>query len=131
MWHSLDRSEWCKDRAALLLSTELVKLLVEAPGPGSWLGQHCACTVPPTATSFHRRACVDRGPAPARTGSVTGLHIERLGRTSQPSTISYLDAGVVYIGSACGDSQLIRWVATCVWHDGLHTLWCGGERGLA
>uniref|UniRef100_A0A1D1ZT42 DNA damage-binding protein 1 n=1 Tax=Auxenochlorella protothecoides TaxID=3075 RepID=A0A1D1ZT42_AUXPR len=40
--------------------------------------------------------------------SVTGLHIERLGRTSQPSTISYLDAGVVYIGSACGDSQLIR-----------------------
>lgn len=57
---------------------------------------------------------VTDSPHPRCTASVTGLHIERLGRTSQPSTISYLDAGVVYIGSACGDSQLIRCVRVCV-----------------
>eukprot|EP01133_Synstelium_polycarpum_P003413 gene3413-3876_t len=39
---------------------------------------------------------------------VTDMRWERLGSTSIASSISYLDAGVVYIGSASGDSQLIR-----------------------
>ena len=41
-------------------------------------------------------------------GRVTKLHVEQLGRTSQASTISYLDSGIVYIGSRGGDCQLIR-----------------------
>ncbi|KAJ6836683.1 DNA damage-binding protein 1a [Iris pallida] len=39
---------------------------------------------------------------------VTGLKIEHLGETSVASTISYLDNGVVYVGSSYGDSQLIK-----------------------
>lgn len=39
---------------------------------------------------------------------VTGLKIEELGETSVASTISYLDNGVVYVGSSYGDSQLIK-----------------------
>ncbi|CAI9760069.1 unnamed protein product [Fraxinus pennsylvanica] len=39
---------------------------------------------------------------------VTGLKIELLGETSIASTISYLDSGIVYVGSSYGDSQLIR-----------------------
>jgi DNA damage-binding protein 1 len=31
-----------------------------------------------------------------------------LGRTSQASTIAYLDSGVVYVGSRHGDSQLVK-----------------------
>ena len=38
---------------------------------------------------------------------VVGLKTEPLGRISAPSTISYLDNGVVYIGSSVGDSQLV------------------------
>ncbi len=41
-------------------------------------------------------------------GSVTGMTLEKLGQTSQASTLSYLDNGVVYVGSAFGDSQLVR-----------------------
>lgn len=39
---------------------------------------------------------------------VLGLKLQSLGRTSAASTISYLDNAVVYVGSATGDSQLIR-----------------------
>ncbi|KAL3687828.1 hypothetical protein R1sor_014137 [Riccia sorocarpa] len=39
---------------------------------------------------------------------VLGLKVEPLGETSAASTISYLDNGVVYVGSSYGDSQLIR-----------------------
>ncbi|KAL2494428.1 DNA damage-binding protein 1a [Forsythia ovata] len=39
---------------------------------------------------------------------VTGLKIELLGETSIASTISYLDNGVVFVGSSSGDSQLIK-----------------------
>lgn len=39
---------------------------------------------------------------------VNELKIERLGETSIPSTVSYLDNGVVFVGSAYGDSQLIK-----------------------
>ena len=39
---------------------------------------------------------------------VVGLKTEPLGCISAPSTISYLDNGVVYIGSSFGDSQLVR-----------------------
>lgn len=41
---------------------------------------------------------------------VSALKLEPLGRTPAASTISYLDSGVVFVGSAFGDSQLIRWV---------------------
>jgi len=41
-------------------------------------------------------------------GDVTGLALEKLGRTSQASTLSYLDNGVVFVGSSFGDSQLVR-----------------------
>lgn len=39
---------------------------------------------------------------------VVGLKLEALGRISTPSTLSYLDSGVVFVGSLYGDSQLIR-----------------------
>eukprot|EP00051_Salpingoeca_urceolata_P028390 m.486586 g.486586 ORF g.486586 m.486586 type:complete len:1102 (+) comp24511_c0_seq1:335-3640(+) len=40
--------------------------------------------------------------------AVTGMVLERLGTTSIAETLSYLDDGVVYVGSASGDSQLVR-----------------------
>uniref|UniRef100_H3G8E6 DNA damage-binding protein 1 n=1 Tax=Phytophthora ramorum TaxID=164328 RepID=H3G8E6_PHYRM len=39
---------------------------------------------------------------------VTGVHLEVLGDTSIASCLSYLDNGVVFIGSTFGDSQLIK-----------------------
>lgn len=39
---------------------------------------------------------------------VTGVHLEVLGETSIASCISYLDNGVVFVGSTFGDSQLIK-----------------------
>lgn len=39
---------------------------------------------------------------------VLGLTVERLGETSAASTLSYLDNGVVFIGSSYGDSQLVK-----------------------
>ena len=39
---------------------------------------------------------------------VTGITVEHLGVTSLAQTISYLDNGVVFIGSVFGDSQLVR-----------------------
>jgi hypothetical protein len=44
-------------------------------------------------------------------GGVAALKLEPLGRTPAASTISYLDSGVVFVGSSLGDSQLIRCVA--------------------
>ena len=43
-------------------------------------------------------------------GGVAALKLEPLGRTPVASTISYLDSGVVFVGSSFGDSQLIRCV---------------------
>eukprot|EP00053_Salpingoeca_punica_P018619 m.183179 g.183179 ORF g.183179 m.183179 type:complete len:1098 (+) comp17470_c0_seq1:86-3379(+) len=40
--------------------------------------------------------------------AVTGLQLETLGSTSIASSLSYLDDGVVYVGSLFGDSQLVR-----------------------
>lgn len=40
--------------------------------------------------------------------AVKTIHVEALGETSCASSISYLDNGVVFIGSAFGDSQLIK-----------------------
>jgi DNA damage-binding protein 1 len=39
---------------------------------------------------------------------VTGLKLELLGKTSQASTLAYLDSGIVFVGSCFGDSQLVR-----------------------
>uniref|UniRef100_A0A7S0WJG8 DNA damage-binding protein 1 n=1 Tax=Chlamydomonas leiostraca TaxID=1034604 RepID=A0A7S0WJG8_9CHLO len=39
---------------------------------------------------------------------VAGLKLEVVGRTSSASSLCYLDAGVVYVGSRQGDSHLIR-----------------------
>ncbi|CAI5722603.1 unnamed protein product [Hyaloperonospora brassicae] len=39
---------------------------------------------------------------------VSGVHLEVLGETSIASCLSYLDNGVVFIGSTFGDSQLIK-----------------------
>ena len=50
----------------------------------------------------HRRSLP---PPPA---GVSALKLEPLGRTPAASTLSYLDSGVVFVGSALGDSQLIR-----------------------
>jgi DNA damage-binding protein 1 len=41
-------------------------------------------------------------------GTVMGLKLQALGETSMASTLSYLDNGVVYVGSAAGNSQLVR-----------------------
>lgn len=40
--------------------------------------------------------------------SVLSLQLEPLGRISPPATLSYLDNGVVFVGSVAGDSQLVR-----------------------
>ena len=40
--------------------------------------------------------------------AVVGLKLEVLGRTSAPSTLTYLDNGVVFVGSCSGDSQARR-----------------------
>ena len=45
--------------------------------------------------------------APDR-GPVRGLMLERMGTTSQASTISYLSDGITFIGSSSGDSQLVQ-----------------------
>lgn len=50
--------------------------------------------------------------------SVKNLHIEYLGEISIPECLSYLDNGVVYVGSRLGDSQLIRLETTPVTGDG-------------
>ena len=42
------------------------------------------------------------------TRNVTSLKLERLGETSIASTLSYLDNGVVYVGSTFGNSQLVK-----------------------
>ncbi|CAK4097320.1 unnamed protein product [Aphanomyces euteiches] len=39
---------------------------------------------------------------------VTGITLDVLGETSISSTLSYLDNGVVFVGSALGDSQLVK-----------------------
>ena len=39
--------------------------------------------------------------------SVLSLQLEPLGRINPPATLSYLDNGVVFVGSSCGDSQLV------------------------
>jgi DNA damage-binding protein 1 len=44
--------------------------------------------------------------------AVVGLRLEALGRTSAPATLTYLDNGVVFVGSCAGDSQLVRLHAT-------------------
>ena len=41
---------------------------------------------------------------------VVGLKLEALGRTSAPSTLTYLDNGVVFVGSCSGDSQARSWI---------------------
>lgn len=46
--------------------------------------------------------------AGAAGSTVKTAHVEALGETSCASSISYLDNGVVFIGSAFGDSQLIK-----------------------
>ena len=50
-------------------------------------------------------------------GAVTGLKVQPLGRTSVPSTLSYLDSGAVFVGSRQGDSQLVRLSAEPVGGD--------------
>ncbi|OQR96245.1 DNA damage-binding protein [Achlya hypogyna] len=42
------------------------------------------------------------------TGAVSNIALEVLGETSIASSLSYLDNGVVFVGSATGDSQLIK-----------------------
>lgn len=38
--------------------------------------------------------------------AITSLKLEPLGSTPAPSSLSYLDEGVVYLGSVLGDSQV-------------------------
>ncbi len=46
--------------------------------------------------------------AGAAQGTVTGLSLEELGTTVAASSLSYLDNGVVFVGSALGDSHVLR-----------------------
>ena len=41
-------------------------------------------------------------------GGVTGLKLEVLGEVVSPSTLAYLDNGVVFVGSTFGDPQLVK-----------------------
>ncbi|CAD6191269.1 unnamed protein product [Caenorhabditis auriculariae] len=50
--------------------------------------------------------------------SVCGMRLEFLGETSIAECITYLDNGVVFIGSRMGDSQLIRLETTPISSDG-------------
>ncbi|KAJ2481062.1 DNA damage-binding protein 1a [Coemansia sp. RSA 2131] len=43
-----------------------------------------------------------------RQQQVQDLFVERLGSTAVASSLSYLDAGCVYVGSHCGDQMLVR-----------------------
>ena len=47
-------------------------------------------------------------PQESRNESYASLSTQPLGHSAVPSTLSYLDNGVVYVGSATGDSQLVR-----------------------
>lgn len=44
----------------------------------------------------------------AENGTVTGLKLETLGKTSVPSALEYLDDGRVFVGSRLGPNQVIR-----------------------
>lgn len=44
-------------------------------------------------------------------GKVESIEVETLGSCSVPSTLAYLDEGVVHVGSVYGDSQLVRLLA--------------------
>lgn len=46
--------------------------------------------------------------AGAAGGTVAHVQVELLGVTSVAATLTYLDAGLVYVGGAYGDSQLVR-----------------------
>jgi len=52
-----------------------------------------------------------------RSERVTSLKLELLGETYIASKISYLDSGIVYIGSIYGDSQLIKLHWQMFWKD--------------
>ena len=39
---------------------------------------------------------------------VTGMKLEVLGEVVSPSSLAYLDNGVVFVGSTFGDSQLVK-----------------------
>ena len=43
-----------------------------------------------------------------RVGPVVGLVLERMGTTSQATTLTYLTDGITFIGSSFGDSQLVQ-----------------------
>jgi DNA damage-binding protein 1 len=43
-----------------------------------------------------------------KNGVLAGMHVEALGAASAPSCLAYLDAGVAFVGSSYGDSQLVR-----------------------
>lgn len=68
---------------------------------------------------------------------VAGLKLEPLGRTSAPSTLTYLDNGVVFVGSSGGDSQLVRlkpsppflWFQNTCGFKIFVTMWHGGCQG--
>jgi DNA damage-binding protein 1 len=47
-------------------------------------------------------------PASGAAPVVAALQLQPLGVTSAPSALAYLDSGLVFVGSAFGDSQLIR-----------------------
>lgn len=47
--------------------------------------------------------------------SVLSLQLELLGSITPPASLSYLDNGVVFIGSTCGDSQLVS-ISHHLWH---------------
>lgn len=51
---------------------------------------------------------------------VVGMKLEQLGKTSVATTLSYLDNGVVFVGSSYGDSQLIRLSPTSVGDQNNH-----------
>ncbi|KAJ4458180.1 putative DNA damage-binding protein 1 [Paratrimastix pyriformis] len=53
-------------------------------------------------------AVATAGPAPNAGRGIESLTIAFLGKTSIPSTLTYIDKGVAYVGSAMGDAQVVR-----------------------
>ncbi|GMH41385.1 hypothetical protein BSKO_09295 [Bryopsis sp. KO-2023] len=81
-------------------------------------------TAPVQETTFRAHGCIDEDGSRYLLGdclgnlfllvlandgdNVIGLRVQKLGRIPAPSSLSYLDSGVVFVGSRVGDSQLVR-----------------------
>lgn len=58
--------------------------------------------------NLHMLSLVVSGPAESPTNHVQGLQLETLGSCNLATSLAYLGQGLVFVGSAMGDSQLVQ-----------------------